>query len=426
MKRIDLFTLIILAVVSFSAGCSEQQLVTETEASSVPAPPSRSDEITKAEALIEKMPDSPLGYRALGAAYVRIGRETGDPEKNKSALESIEKGLSKSPNDPILKKLKATILLSDHSFKEAREIGIALEKESPKDAFVLGILTDANAELGDYDAAAKYAQRMVDTRPDSTSYARAAHIRSLYGDHNGAVEMYILSARTADPADAEARAWCLSQLGNEYWKNGKYAESLRSYDEALQIMPSYHHALAGKGRTLASTGDLAGAKSDLIAAQAKAPAIDTVLLLGDVYRKLGETENAEKQFAMAEGGEERLGGHYDEHRMALFWADQDKNLDRALEVAIADYAVIKDIYASDILAWCYYKKGNFAKAKEQITKAMRLKTRDARIYYHAGMIEMALGNKAAAKQHLSFALELNPQFDLFKAESARNALNGLV
>lgn len=426
MKRIDLFSLILLAVVSFSAGCSQQQLVTETEASSVPAIQSRSDEIIKAEAVIEKMPDSPLGYRALGAAYVRIGRETGDPEKNKLALESIEKGLSKSPNDPILKKLKATILLSDHSFKEAREIGLALEKESPNDAFVLGILTDANAELGDYDAAAKYAQRMLDTRPDSTSYARAAHIRSLYGDHDGSVEMYILAARTADPADAEARAWCLSQLGNEYWKNGKYAESVRSYEEALQLMPGYHHALYGKGRTLASTGDLAGAKSELIAAQAKAPAIDTVLLLGDVYRKLGENENAEKQYAMAGGGEEQLGGHYDEHRMALFWADQDKNLDRALEVALADFAEIKDIYASDILAWCHYKKGDFAKAKDQITKAMRLKTRDARIYYHAGMIELALGNKAAAKKHLTFALELNPQFDLFKAESARNALDGMV
>lgn len=387
--------------------------------------PERQQAIDTAEALIEKFPDSPAGYRALATAYVRIGRETGDPANNEKALVAIDKGLSFAADDIVLRKLKATVLLSDHRFREAREIGTALLAELPRDPYVLGILTDANAELGDYKEAAEFAQKMVDTRPDSSSYARGAHIRSLYGDHAGAVELYKLAARTADPGDKEARAWCLAQLGNELWRNGKYDESLRVYDESLQVMPDYHHALFGIGRTLASKGDLAAAKDRLVAAQQRSPGIETVLLLGDVYRQLGEVENAAKQYAMAEGGEATLGAHYDEHRMALFWADNDKNLDRALEVAVADYAEIKDIYASDILAWCYYKKGMFAEAKTQIAEAMRLKTRDARIYYHAGMIELALGNKATAITHLQTALEINPKFDIAKAEAAQAVLKTL-
>ncbi len=412
--------LAILVTFFLSTSCSNVANVAEVDLPAGSA--ARSDEIRQAEDLIKKMPDGPAGYRALGMAYIRLSRETGDPSYNQKALTVIDKGLEVQPGDQLLKKLKATVLLADHGFAAAREIGQSLEQELPKDPFVMGILTDANAELGDYQEAAKYAQKMVDLRPDSQSYARAAHIRSLFGDHKGAVEMYILAARTADPADVEAQAWCLAQLGNEYWKNGKYPESLRAYDESLQIFPEYHHALFGKGRTLASSGDLPGAKATLGRAQQKAPMIDTVLLLGDVYQKLGESEAASRQYAMAEAGEEKLGPHYDEHRMALLWADQNRNLDRALEVALADYAQIKDIYASDILAWCYYRNGRFAEAREQISLAMRLNTRDARIRYHAGMIELALGNKSAAKKHLSESLSINPVFDLMKSESAREEL----
>lgn len=422
-RSTSIFILLVTAFWSF--GCADTNVVRETKVSAAAIAPERQQEIDNAQALIEKLPDSPTGYRALATAYIRIGRETGDPANNEKALAAIDKGLAFASADIVLRKLKATVLLSDHRFREAREIGTALLTEMPRDPYVLGILTDANAELGDYKEAAEFAQKMVDARPDSSSYARAAHIRSLYGDHKGAVELYKLAARTTDPGDKEARAWCLAQLGNELWQNGKYDESLRVYDESLQVMPDYHHALFGKGRTLASKGDLAAAKDQLAAAQNRVAGIDTVLLLGDVYRQLGEVENAAKQYAMAEGGEASLGAHYDEHRMALFWADNDKNLDRALEVAVADYAEIKDIYASDILAWCYYKKGMFAEAKTQIAEAMRLKTRDARIYYHAGMIELALGNKATAITHLQTALEINPKFDIAKAEAAQAVLKTL-
>ncbi len=421
--------LLTLATAFWSFGCANSSVVPETEASTVsavPISPERQQAIDAAEALIEKLPESPTGYRALATAFIRVGRETGDPTNNEKALDAIEKGLSLAENDQVLLKLKATVFLSDHRFDEAREIGTMLQKELPNDSFVLGILTDANAELGDYSAAAEFAQQMVNTRPDSSSYARAAHIRSLYGDHDGSVEMYKLAARTADPSDKEAVAWCLAQLGNELWKNGKYDESLKVYNESLQVMPEYHHALYGKGRTLASQGDLAGAKVALVEAQNRSAGIDTVLLLGDVHRSMGDSENAVKQYAMAEGGEEAMGAHYDEHRMSLFWADNDKNLDRALEVARADYAVIKDIYASDILAWSLYKKGMFGEAKEQINKAMRLKTNDARIYYHAGMIDLALNDNASAKKHLDRAVKLNPNFDLFKAVTAKETLKTLL
>ena len=99
------------------------------------------------------------------------------------------------------------------------------------------------------------------------------------------------------------------------------------------------------------------------------------------------------------------------------------NLDEALEIAGQDYSEVKDIYAADILAWCLYKKGRFTEAKTMITEAMRLKTRDARIYYHAGMIELALNNRIAAKRLIRNALSLNPGFDIVQAKYATKVLN---
>ena len=112
-------------------------------------------------------------------------------------------------------------------------------------------------------------------------------------------------------------------------------------------------------------------------------------------------------------------------RLALLWADQNVKLDEALAIAEREHATRKDIFTADIYAWCLYKKGNFQEAKNIITEAMRLKTKDARIFYHAGMIEKGLGNKKAAADYLLKALQTNPSFDVLQAENAKAALQEL-
>ncbi|CAN5196049.1 hypothetical protein BH20ACI2_BH20ACI2_13370 [soil metagenome] len=312
-----------------------------------------------------------------------------------------------------------------HRFGEALELGKQLQEEFPGDPFVYGVLTDANAESGNYPEAVAAAQKMVDLKPNSVSYARVAHLRSLHGDHSGAVEAYKLAARTTDPQDKEAQSWCLVQLGNEYWKNGKYEEAEKVYDEALQNFPGYHFAIAGKGRVRAAQGDLESAAAFLTDAQNRVQSPTTIILLGDVYLTQGNEEKARKQYGLAEAGEQKLGDLHDAHRLALFWADHDMNLDEALDIAARDYEDVKDIYASDTLAWCLYKKGRFAEAKTKIDEALRLNTGDARILYHAGMIEKSLNNTKQAAKMLKAALAINPSFDLIQAPVARKTLTEL-
>jgi tetratricopeptide (TPR) repeat protein len=414
-----LTTAFLLTFLAFGFGCSGR-VDTIPVSASENTPSRTSREIERAENLIERSPQSAAGYVSLAAAYIKLGRETGDLGFNMKAQGAIDRGLAVARDDQDLKKLNATLMLSGHRFADALALGKELELASPNDPYVLGILTDANIELGNYSEGAAYAQRLVDIRPDSRAYARVAHIRSLYGDHEGAVKLYKMAANTADPADLEAQSWCLVQLGNEYWRAGKYAESERVNDEALQILPSYHHALFGKGRVLASRGDLRSAVTFL----EKGNSMEAAILLLEAYTRLGDAKNA-RRYSDKVQSKEALGEHFDEHRLAHYWADNGVNLDEALEIAQADYAVQKDIYASDTLAWCLYKKGRLAEAKKMITKAMRLGTRDAKLFYHAGMIERALGNRPAAKRYLDKALRINPMFDLRQADIAREILKKL-
>ncbi|MGQ0540461.1 MAG: tetratricopeptide repeat protein [Blastocatellia bacterium] len=383
-------------------------------------------EIDGALKLIDKMPDSPLAYGQLAALYIKKGRETGEFAFNVKAEASVDKALTIAPNDLIARKLKASLHLTFHRYSEALDAGKQLEKDLPNDPYVYGVLTDANFELGNYTQAIAAAQKMVDLKPNSFSYARVGRLRSLHGDHAGAVEMLALAARIADPLDKEGRSWFLVQLGDEYWKHGKYVEAEKAYDEALSIFPAYHLSIAAKGKVRASMGDFEGAAKYLADSQNRIPNAETVILLGDVHARRGDNENAKKQYDLVEVVEQKLGMKGDQKRLALFWADRGIKLDEAVAIAAAEHAARKDIFTADVLAWCLLKKGRAAEAKKIITEAMRLKTDDARTLYHAGMIEKELGNRKEAARLIEKSLKLNPSFDLIQAETAKEALKELA
>ncbi len=60
-----------------------------------------------------------------------------------------------------------------------------------------------------------------------------------------------------------------------------------------------------------------------------------------------------------------------------------------------------------------------------MTEALKLGTKDAGMFYHAGMIQAALGEKEKAREYLKRALETNPHFSVLQAEKAREALKKL-
>lgn len=413
-----------LIVLAFS-GCVKQEASKIETPAKIAVETSADPDFAKAQKLIEEMSDSPVGYNRLASLYIKKARENGDFSLNSKAEAAVDKALEIKPDDVPARKLKASLQLTLHRFDKALELGTQLEKDFPTDSFVLGVLTDANVELGNYDAAFSYGQKMLDAKPNTASYARAAHLRSLDGAHDGAVELYKLAARSADPTDKETQSWCLVQLGDELWKYGKFAEAEKIYDEALVNFPNYYLALAAKGKARASLNDFENAIRILTDANNRVPNVETAILLGDIYAKTGDAEKAKQQYDLVEVIEKKIGVSNDQKRLAMLWADQNIKLDEALEITTRESGLRKDIFTADALAWTLYKKGNFQEAKKASAEAMKLKSNDARILYHAGMIEKESGNKAQAVKLLKKALETNPKFDLIQAEIAQKTLQEL-
>src|SRR5438552_19207399 len=114
----------------------------------------------------------------------------------------------------------------------------------PADDRVHGFLADANAELRNYDEAEKAAQLMLDLRPGNLpGITRAAYLREIFGDVDGALELMNMALQSTAPSEVEDAAWILTQMAHLELGGGKIAEAEKYLQNALKLFPHYHYAL---------------------------------------------------------------------------------------------------------------------------------------------------------------------------------------
>ena len=382
--------------------------------------------IAQAQQLIETMPNKSDGYNQLASAYMQKARETADFGFNARADDTITRSLSIEPDNYDALKLRAKLQLTYHRFAEALETARRAQAIRIDDHDVWGQLTDALVELGDYPAAVKSAQRMIDLRPDSSSYARVSYLRSLHGDTYGAIQAMNAAVRAADPNDREAMAWCRVQLGNELMNAGKLGEAESQFDDALRIFPDHRLGLHAKARARIANGDLQAAVEIYERDYARSASADTAQALGDLYKLLGRQDLAKSWYEKFEPLEkenatiERSWRH-----MLNYWLDHDKNLEEALALATREYEVRKDIFTCDSLAWALFKNGRVKEAKKMIDQTLRTGSRDARINYHAGIIFRSMQMRDKAAKYLRRAAAMNSAFDPIQYQAAQQLLAAL-
>ncbi len=110
---------------------------------------------------------------------------------------------------------------------------------------------------------------------------------------------------------------------------------------------------------------------------------------------------------------------------SLFLLDQGRDAAPIAAQAAADLRVRRDVYGYDLLAWALYRQRRFPEARGAMAAALRMGTRDASLLFHAGMIERALGNDAAAARNLEQALEIHPGFHPRHPATARAVLDSI-
>src|SRR3954462_15547805 len=93
---------------------------------------------------------------------------------------------------------------------------------------------------------------------------------------------------------------------------------------------------------------------------------------------------------------------------SLFLLDHDRAVDTVLVRARDELAVRRDIYGYDLLAWALHRAGRSSEAQAPMVRALALGTRNATLFYHAAMIDHAVGDEASARSRLEAALVVNP------------------
>ena len=143
-----------------------------------------------ARRLIDKNPKNCEAYNALALALSRRARETSDVTFYTQAQDALNKSFEISPDNFDGERTAVWLLLGRHEFPAALEKAKELNKKAPDDVMLYGFLTDANVEIGNYDDAERAAQWMLDLRPGNLpGTTRAAYLRELFGDIDGALEL---------------------------------------------------------------------------------------------------------------------------------------------------------------------------------------------------------------------------------------------
>jgi tetratricopeptide (TPR) repeat protein len=384
------------------------------------------------EERVKKDADDFIAYNKLAGYYLQRVRETGDLKYLELASRAATSSLKVLPAEQNIGGLAALaqVEFAAHNFKAARDYAQQLITLDPQKSYPFQLLGDSLLELGDYDKAAKVFQELEKTSSGATIETRMAKLALLRGDSEAAKRRLanaIIFAEAQTPRSREHVAWTRWQLGEVYFATGDYAAAEKHYRESLISFPDYFHALAALGRARAALGDFNGAIENLERAARILPDPGFIAALGDLYQLSGKEKEAQTQYALVEQIA-KLGKASDvlyNRQVAIFYADHDRNAEEAYIQARLEYEKRRDIYGSDALAWTALKAGKIAEAQSAIKEALQLGTRDARLFYHAGMIAKAAGDNSGAIDYLQRALTLNPQFDALQSLNARKALESL-
>ena len=250
MKRFLAASLVVFAAVSTTLAAAQNSAPSEN------ANPSPTElDIAEARKTVLEKPEQYASYNLLATALVRQAQETLDNGDYVEAESALKKSLELAPNNFETEKIEVSILLGEHEFPAALETAKKLNKRTPDDVMVYGMLTDANVELGNYDDAENSAQWMLNLRPGNLpALTRAAHLRELFGDAEGAYELMSLAYQSMPPTDTQQRAWALTQMGHLRFESNDGDEAEKLLQQALTTFPKCSAALTELARIRMAQG----------------------------------------------------------------------------------------------------------------------------------------------------------------------------
>ncbi len=376
--------------------------------------PKTKERVDELKLKIKKDPSQVKPRLQLAVIYLSEARITGEHPYYYPAILTILDGvLAIDPKNFEATTFKASVKMSQHQFAEARTIAQSALQINPDNAYVYGVLVDANVELGNYEEAVAMSDKMQVLKPSLESYSRASYLREIYGDYPGSIAAMKLAVQAGLPG-SEPQCWSKNTLGHLFETTGQLAQAEQEYRGILALRPSYAFALRGQAQVLKARKDYAQALVTLEKAAKIMPEFSFHEEMAQIYALQGDKDKAHKKYAevvtMLE--EDARSGHVVDLELCKLYT-QTGQLDSAKVYGLKEYAKRpKNIDVNHALAWVYFKQNELVKANEHMQIAMRTGSKDPELLQQAAAVELALGNASKSDKLIAAARKTNPMLVL--------------
>ena len=410
-----------------SALRSSEAAATESGAVAVEAR-IRDQDIDFFRARVQRDPRSAADYARLAGLYLQRARQTADNGDLIRAEENARRSLRlRIGRNAASFGVLASSLLSQHRFDEAMIAAQHLVEADSTSVPARGLLAETQYELGHYAEASRTIGTLAMYRSDPSVAPRLARWAELHGRPEEARRLLrsaLNDATRRHGTPKEQLAWYRLRLGDLALRNGRPDEAMAEVRDGLRISPQDSRLLGLEARVEAARHRWREAID--YGEQSIRYALDpaTLGVIGEAYAATGDSGKAEEYYRTMETVVVHQPGPF--HRAwSLFLLDHDRDVPRVLARVEEEIRSRQDIYGYDLLAWALHQSGRDREAKEAMGRALSLGTRDALLYYHAGMIEHGLGDAESARRYLRAALRTNPYWHPLQPDRARAVLDSL-
>lgn len=372
------------------------------------------DKVDELKKKIRKDPGDVKPRLQIAMIYLTEARITGEHPYYYPAILTILDGiLTIDPKNFEATTFKSSVKMSQHQFAEARTLAEAARQLNPSNAYVYGVLVDANVELGDYEQAVAMSDKMQALKPSLESYARASYLREIYGNYPGSISAMQLAVQAGLPG-SEPQCWTKNTLGHLYETTGQLDKAEREYAGILALRPSYAFAMRGQAQILMLHKEYDKALVVLEKAAKIMPEFSFHEEMADIYALQGNKDKATKKYAEVVEmlGQDARSGHAVDLELCKLYTKTGQ-LDSALVYGLNEFKKRpKNIDVNNALAWVYFKENNPKKALEHVQVALRTGSKDPELLQRAGAIEVAMGNVGQGNKFVAEAKKTNPNFTL--------------
>ncbi|MFN0152490.1 MAG: tetratricopeptide repeat protein [bacterium] len=383
---------------------------------------------------------------AHGGARVQPGAGTRDaahahPEpRGDSHGHAASSSAAPTTNDLLVLGTRALV---EHRFAEALAHGSAALADAgagANEAHALAVVTDACVELGRYDDAVGYAQRLVDRYPGLAAHARVSYLRELHGDAAGARN----AMRDAAGAgrDGDEVAWCRVRVAELELLLGDLGAAEREANLALALAPRCAEAVALLGRVRAARGEWPEAIARYRTALEMRADSGFFIALGEALEASGDTPGALDAFESARSVLEEDAAAGTDVELELIALDLDLldkperstageddvhvGITRAEGHLVERALALRDrrptIFADALLAEVLARAGRIDEAIAAVERCLRLRCGNPVLLYRAAIARRVAGDSAGTAPLLRAALAAAPALGARHAAAASRLL----